>query len=216
MAKIQKVDLNLGQKIVNPFKTTRKSSTNPFKYQDFEGNTLDLSVCADVFESSASKTSKLKMISSSVIGSITKLHNSITEPIINFVKRIGTGISSAWDYAKNTNVSDLAGIKIISDTLNKDIVDIGKDLTSSISGIGKQISSKMSFLNTDISDIGKGITSRISLHNSETTELGHGIADKWLALIQKIHPSRINKDTSVAELKSMWEHEIELSKKEVA
>ena len=47
MAKINKVELNLGQKIANPFKTTRKSDTNPFKYSNFEGNTLQF---ADVFE----------------------------------------------------------------------------------------------------------------------------------------------------------------------
>ena len=83
MAKIQKIELNLGHKIANPFKTTRKSTTNPFKYNDFEGNTLDVAAFADVFSGASGRSiSKLKMITTSVIGSMTKLRNSITEPVI--------------------------------------------------------------------------------------------------------------------------------------
>ena len=198
MAKIQKVELNLGQKIINPFKTSRNSTTNPFKYQDFEGNALDISVCADVFESTAAKSSKLKLITSSVMGSMTKLHNSITEPIVNFVKRIGTGISSAWDYAKNTNLSEIRGLRTISEVLNKDVADIGHDIKNSVTG--------------SISGIGKGIHDRISLIHSDLTGLGKGISDRWTTLIDKIHHSKITKDTTVAELKAMWEEEIALAK----
>ena len=207
MAKIQKVDLNLG-KIISPLKTKRNSSTNPFKYQDFEGNTIDPLVCADVLVSfkNNEKTNKLKLITSSVMGSMTKLHNSITEPIINFVKRIGTGISSAWDYAKNTNISDIKGLRTISEIMNKDIIDLGKD-------IGHSITDSVSGLKNGISD---RISEKISSINTNVTELGNGIADKWTALIGKIHHSKINKDTSVAELKALWEEEIALAAKEVA
>ena len=186
MANINKVGFNLGQKIANPFKTSRNSTTNPFKYSNFEGKTLQFEY-ADVFEGSKhSNNSKLKMITSSVAGSMTKLRSSITEPIVNFVNRVRDGISSAWDYAKNTNVSDLKGFRTINKVMNADIVDIGKG-----------ISSKMAFLNTDITE----------------TELGK----KLNALIDKLFPNRITKDTSVDELKAMWEAEIAASAaKEVA
>ena len=48
MSKINNVGLNLGQKIANPFKTSRNITTpNPFKYSNFEGNSLPF---ADVFD----------------------------------------------------------------------------------------------------------------------------------------------------------------------
>ena len=87
--RINNVGLTPNQKCANPFKTSRNSTTNPFQNVNFEGNTLQF---ADVFEGFQPKnTSKLKMITSSVAGSMTKLRNSITEPIVNFVKRIGEG-----------------------------------------------------------------------------------------------------------------------------
>ena len=197
MPNINKIGFNPGQKIANPFKTSRKSS-NPFEFSNFEGNTLPF---ADVFEGFENKTvnnSKLKMITSSVAGSMTKLRSSITEPIVNFVNRVRNGISNAWDYAKNTNISDLAGMKVLNDVMQNDSADIGKGLTSSLSGMGKGISEKMSFLNTDVSEIGKGLST------------------KWNELISKIHTNKINKDTSVNELKAMWEAEIAASAKEAA
>ena len=99
---IRKLELNLGQKTANPFKTTRKSNTNPFKYNDFEGNAIDPLICADVLVSFKGKENKLKMITSSVIGSMTKLRNSITEPIVNFVNRVKDGISTAWNNTIHT------------------------------------------------------------------------------------------------------------------
>ena len=47
--KINNVGLSLGKKSVNPFKTSRNSTTNPFQNVSFEGRTLDLEF-ADVFE----------------------------------------------------------------------------------------------------------------------------------------------------------------------
>ena len=188
MAKIQKIELNLTHKIANPFKTTRKSSTNPFKYNDFEGNTLDVSAFADVFEGTNKTTNKLKMISASVAGTMTKIRSSITEPIINFVNRVRTGVTNAWDYAKNTNLSDIAGIKNISEGWNR-----VKDM--------------------DILDIGKELTGKINLPHLDLT----CITEKWAGLVGKINHNRINSETSVAELRTMWLDEIELaSKKEVA
>ena len=183
MAKIQKIELNLGKKIANPFKTTRKSTTNPFKYSNFEGNTLQF---ADVFEGfEPQKINKLKMITASVAGTMTKIRSSITEPIVNFVNRMRDDLSTGWNNTK--------------DILNMDITDIGKNITNSISNIGKSIKD------------------RISLTELHLTELNNNISERWNSLISRIHPNRITKDTTVAELRSLWEEEIELaSKKEVA
>ena len=213
--RINNVGLTPNQKSANPFKTSRNSTTNPFQNVNFEGNTLQF---ADVFEGFQPKnTSKLKMITSSVAGSMTKLRNSITEPIVNFVKRIGEGLSNAWTYAKNKNVSDLAGVKAINDVMNTDIVDIGKGLSNSISGIGKGISET---LNTDVTDIGKGIGKKMSFLNTDVTEIPvcKGIAEKLSALMSKIHKNnnKITKDTPVEDLKAMWENEIKLAEEKEA
>ena len=113
MAKIIKVgSQNLTpNKIANPFRTSRNSTTNPFKYSNFQGNTLPFEY-ADVFGGAKSNTNKLRMIASSVAGSMNKMKSSIAEPIINFVNRVSENISSAWQYAKvtpfTTAVSDAA------------------------------------------------------------------------------------------------------------
>ena len=190
--KINNVGLNLGQKYVNPFRTSRNSTTSPFQNVSFEGRTLDLEF-ADVFE--AKKVSKMKMISSSVAGSMNKIRSSIAEPIVNFVNRVREGVSNAWNYAKSTNISDVAGIKNISEALsniNMPNMNIGKNISESMSNIGKSISDKMSFLNTDV------------------TEIGKGLSDKWCSLISRvnIHHNKITKDTSVKELRSMWQNEL--------
>ena len=184
MAKINKVELNLGHKIANPFRTTRKSDTNPFKYSNFEGNTLQF---ADVFEEfEPEKINKMKLITSSVMGSITKLRNSITEPIVNFVNRVKDGITNAWTYAKNTEVK-IAGLDNISTKIH-DVInyDLGKSISDSISGWGKNM-----------------------------TDIGLGISDKWNSLIEKINiknigHNKISSDLTVAELKDLWIKENEL------
>ena len=203
MSKINKIDLNLGHKIVNPFKTTRTSVTNPFKYSNFEGNTLPF---ADVFEGfEPKKEHKLKLITSSVIGSMTKLRSSITEPIINFVNRVRCGITSAWDYAKNTNISDVKGIKEFANgwnsAMNMDILDVGKGLTTTISGLG-----------SNLHDFGKGISSKMAFLNTDVTDIGKGLAAQWNSLISNVHHNRITKDTTVSELRTMWEAENALMK----
>ena len=199
MAKIDKVTgFNLGQKIANPFKTSRSMSTpNPFKYSNFEGNTLPF---ADVFEGFENKNvSKMRMISSSVMGSMTKLRSSITEPIVNFVNRIGENLSNAWNYAKNTNVSDLAPIKSINNVMQMDVVDLGKGLSNSISNIGRNISEKMPSINMPSLHIGSNISG-----------IGKNLSDKWSNMISKInipHHNKISSDMPVCELRAMWENE---------
>lgn len=198
MAKIIKVgSQNLTPKIANPFKTSRNSTTNPFKYSNFEGNTLQF---ADVFEGFEPKhTNKLKMIASSVAGSMNKMRNGIAEPIINFVNRVRGGISNAWDYAKNTNVSEVAGIKIISAAMN----DLGN-------GISNGISNRLSALNENVSNLGKGISSKFDFLNRDVMDLGKDMAAKWANLVKQ-HSHHINPETtSVAEIEQMWKDEIAL------
>ena len=60
MAKIIKVGSQkiTPNKIANPFRTSRNSTTNPFKYSNFQGNTLPFEY-ADVFGGAKSNTNKL-------------------------------------------------------------------------------------------------------------------------------------------------------------
>ena len=194
MANINKVDLNLGHKIANPFKTTRKSDTNPFKYSNFEGNTLQF---ADVFEGFEPKNiSKIKMITSSVMGSITKMRNSITEPIVNFVNRVREGISNAWTYAKNTNI-EIAGLENISNHVNNVLnSDICKGISDVLNyDIGKGISKSFSDIKNNINE---------SILGKDVTEIGHELSGKWAALISGIKGKKVSSDMPVAELRELW------------
>ena len=104
-------------KKASPIHTHRNSNeaTNPFKFTNFEGKTLPFE-CADVFGSvKPQAASKMRMIASSVAGSMNKMRSSIAEPIVNFVRRVRTGVVNAWDYAVNTNISDVPGIRHIKD-----------------------------------------------------------------------------------------------------
>lgn len=207
MAKIIKIgsqNTTLTSKTANLAKTSRQGNiTNPFKFSNFEGNTLQF---ADVFEGfEPKKQNKLKMIASSVTGSMNKIRSGITEPIMNFVNRVRGGISNAWDYAKNTNVSDLPGIKQVNDVLNTPI-NINID---GIKNLGKTISSKMEFLNTDIKDIGKGISSKIEFLNNDVTEL-------WSGLISRIHTNKYSSEMPVSDLEAAWKNEIAMESLEGA
>ena len=190
MAKIIKISSPTSTpKIANQFKTSRNSTTNPFKYQNFEGNTLDISAFADVFESSAAKdTNKLKMIAASVAGSMHKFKSSITEPIINFVNHVRESVSSAWTYAKNTNISEVGIVKNISDVMNKPVTLPGS---------------------TVIDNTIKGIKSRIGIINENLTDWGKEVQTSWTELISKIHSGKkISADLTVAELENLWKEEI--------
>ena len=191
MAKIIKIgSQNLTPKIANPFKTSRNSTTNPFKYSNFEGNTLQF---ADVFEGfEPKKTNKLRMIASSVAGSMTKLRSSIAEPIVNFVNRVRGGISNAWDYAKNTNLGEIKGLRTISAVMDKAKESMNKGLSDTVD-----------FLNQDVTTFGKGISANI-------TGFGSELSAKWADLISKMNYKKISAETPVAELEAMWRNEIAL------
>ena len=129
------------------------------------------------------------MITSSVAGSMTKIRQSITEPIKNFVKRVGSSMSNVWEYAKNTNIElpKISGLKNITEkignTLQMDIADISKSL-------------------------GDGISGKVS----NMTGLGKTISKEWSKLTSKLSSNKITSETSVDELRKMWEAEIALAK----
>ena len=195
MAKIIKIgSQNLTpNKIANPFKTSRTSTTNPFKYNNFEGNTLPFEVAADVFQGTKAKSAdKLRMIASSVTGSMNKMRSSITEPIVNFVNKVRGGISHAWDYTRNTTA-----YKKMDEILNKEIeLNISmpsfKGITDSMTSIKEGISSRMGYLNKDIIEVGKDVKTQ------------------WDALIAKIPSRRNYSNMSVAELEVAFREELAL------
>ena len=204
MAKIIKVASSTSTpRIANQFKTSRNSTTNPFKYQNFEGNTLDISAFADVFESSAVKeTGKMKLIAASVAGSMHKIL-SIGEPIVKFVNRIREGITSAWDYAKNTNISDVEVVKNISNGMK----GIGEYMNRPIEIPGSR------FVETTVD----GIKANLGAINENIVDFGKDIHSKWSELIAKLHTnSKISADMPVAELEALWKSEIESVKLEEA
>ena len=191
MAKIIKVaSTTTTPKTANLFRTSRNSTTNPFKYSNFEGNTLQF---ADVFEGFEPKnTSKLKIIAASVAGTMNKIRTGF-EPIINFVNRIGSGITSAWNYAKNTNISDIIPLKSINEFINKPIeIKLINDISESVSGFKV------------------GITEKIGQWTDNVTNIGKDMGEKWNTLISKINTKKINSDMSVAELEELWKNELAL------
>lgn len=183
--------------IANQFKTSRNSTTNPFKYQDFEGNTLDISAFADVFENSSAikDSNKMKLIAASVAGSMHKFVTGIYEPIVRFVSRIGGGISSAWNYAINTNISDIGafksignGFKYANDFIHKPLSIPGSSAIDSAIG---------------------GIKTHFNTFNENMLDLGKGISSKWSALISKVHSDKKSySGLSVSELETLWKSEI--------
>lgn len=190
MAKIIKVaPATHAPSVANPFRTSRNSATNPFKYANFEGNTLQF---ADVFEGfEPKKVNKLKMIASSVTGSMNKFRTSITEPIAQFVNRVRSGISSAWEYAKNTNISDLSAVKAFNNVMNTRIEIPGiSALSSSISGIKDKISG-------GIGSIGHNVLG-----------IGDDINQKWAMVVSRFNSGRISSDMSVTDLERLWKSEI--------
>ena len=137
------------------------------------------------------------------MGSMTKLRSSITEPIVNFVNRIGVGLSNAWNYAKNTNVSDLVNLEGINNVMKMDVKDLGKGISNKVSEMGRNISEKMPSFNMPTVNMP-------SLHiSSNISGIGKNLSDKWSNMISKInipHHDKISSDMPVCELRSMWEN----------
>ena len=146
-------------KKASSIQTHRNSNeaTNPVKFTNFEGNTLQF---ADVFEGfKPQSASKLRMIASSVAGSMSKMKSSIAEPIVAFVNRVRAGVSHAWDYAKNTNISDVPGIKQTKDFLlaERHLPEI-YNLSSHITAMKEAMSMRLE----SIAEIHRGISEKCS------------------------------------------------------
>ena len=204
MAKIIKVGSQniTPNKIANPFKTSRTSTTNPFKYNNFEGNTLQF---ADVFEGFQPKqTNKMRMIASSVAGSMNKMKSSIAEPIINFVNRVSGYASTAWNYAKNTSftaaMSDAAAsIKDSSMSTYRAMADAAISFKGSVAyrtvadTLNKEIEINIPQFKA-LSNLREGITN-----------IGNDMRTQWDNLVAKI-PTKTHytANTPVSELKAAW------------
>ena len=137
----------------------------------------------------------MKLIAASVAGSMHKIVSGISEPIIKFVNRISGSISSAWNYAVNTNVSDLSAIKSIesglkhaNDFMNKPITIPGSAAIDSAFG---------------------GLKAHLGIFNEDILDLGKGISSKWSSLISRIHSEKKSySGLTVSELESLWKSEI--------
>ena len=146
-------------KKASSIQTHRNSNeaTNPFKFTNFEGNTLQF---ADVFEGfKPQSASKLRMIASSVAGSMSKMRSSIPESIVNFVNKVRSGASNAWAYAKNTNISDVPGIKQAKDFLlaERHLPEI-YNLSSHMTVMKEAMASRMERM----AEVGRGISEKYS------------------------------------------------------
>lgn len=139
--------------------------TNPFKFTNFEGNTLQF---ADVFEGfkptfKANPANKMRIVASSVTGSMNKIRTNFTESIVNFANRVCSGISSAWNYAKNTNISDVPGFKQMNEILNTQInIPVIDGLASRMSSLKEKMSSKMASLSDRTTEWKTNVTSQIN------------------------------------------------------
>ena len=179
MAKIIKVGsqnptFTSQSKKAGSIQTVRNSNevTNPFKFTNFEGNTLQF---ADVFEGfkpslKSSPANKLRLVASSVTGSMNKMKTGIAESIANFANRVRAGVVNAWDYAKNTNISDVpgikqvnAGIKQVNDILNTPInIPAIDGLASKMTLLKEGLSSKVSAMGSSAANWTSNMSSRIN------------------------------------------------------
>ena len=208
MAKIIKVGSQniTPNKIANPFKTSRNSTTNPFKYNNFEGTTLPLELAADVFAGAKTeKTNRLRMIASSVTGSMNKMKSSF-EPIVNFVNRVRGSISNAWDYAKSTTFTGA-----MSDAANS----IKSSVADKVSAFKETSTYKV--LTTDIelninmpeikaiTALKEGVANRMNAMHEGFVGIGHDMKSQWEAMIAKLpSKTRYTADTPVADLRAAW------------
>lgn len=193
MAKIIKVgsqNPTFTSQNANLAKTARQNHTNPFQFSNFEGNTLQF---ADVFEGfkptfKANPANKLRMVASSVTGSMDKMKSSISESVINFVNRVRGGISNAWEFTTNKPLFYLPG-----EIAFKNFMTAERHLPS-----------------INLSEIGKGISSKIESVSQDATNIGKDMSAKWHDLIAKINPKKYTADTPVSELEQAWRAELAL------
>ena len=190
MAKIIKVGSQkiTPNKIANPFKTTRTSTTNPFKYNNFEGNTLQF---ADVFEGVKTvKTNKMRMVASSVAGSMNKMKSSITEPIVKFVNKVRENI---------TAFNEIPAVKTFNEVMNTPI-EINIKMPN-IKGMAVE----------SIASMREGISNRMEAMQNSVIGIKDDFRTQWSNLMAKL-PSRTRytAETPIAELEEAFRAELAL------
>ena len=205
MARIIKVASTTASapKIFNPAKKNA-GTTNPFKYSNFEGNTLQF---ADVFEGfqPQKETNALKVIATSVAGSMHKF-NDAKESVVNFVKRVGSEIAGAWEYAKNTKVSDLSVVKSFNSLMKKEISIPGTRTIDKV--LHKPITlPKIKPIGESVNLIKEKVSKGWEIFNTDVTDLGSVIGTKWDTLIEKAKTKKLSSETPVAELEQLWKEE---------
>ena len=208
MAKIIKVGSQAvtPNKIANPFRTSRTSTTNPFKYNNFEGNTLPFEIAADVFTATKTgNTNRFKMVASSVAGSMNKMRTNIAEPVINFVRRVRENVSSAWTYAKNTNISEVPGFKQINESLKMETVRAGVDRFVEVMNTPIHIEA-LDIMASKMSEIKDGLSSKMEFLNKDVLDVTKELATKWEATLSKVSFQGKQKyaNMTVAELENAW------------
>ena len=140
-------------KKVSPMHTHRNSNeaTNPFKFTNFEGKTLPFE-CADVFTSFKPQSSnRLRIIASSVTGSMNKMKSSFTESIVNFANRMKERVSGAINYISEVPVVKQMNEILFTPIQMPKIEGINMDIIKDHWAAGREI------LNRDIVDIGKEV-----------------------------------------------------------
>ena len=195
---------------------TRRNSneaTNPFKFTNFEGNTLQF---ADVFEGFKPnfKANKMRMVASSVAGSMNKMRSNIAEPIINFVKRVHSNVSNAWAYASSTSftaaiadaghaIKEAPVIKRTTEILNTPIH------VPAIDGLVETLNTPIHIpvvdgLSEKLAGVKGGISSRIEAIGHKASSIREGISARCNELVSNISLQGKNKyaNMSVAELES--------------
>jgi len=108
--------LKIGNGIGKSSVVNKGVSTNPFAGSNFRGNVLPF---VDVFEGSkkvgiTSKIQdKLKLLSGSVLGSVSDFGKRVYEPVKGFAERIKGNLSVAWGKTvdKTTEIKDLLSQK---------------------------------------------------------------------------------------------------------
>lgn len=118
---IRAIGANIAQTVKSPF-VKRSTSTNPFEHNSFSGKVFKGSVLpfADVFQTTnkAKEASKLKMMSASVISAVSNFGHRISQPIVNFARKVKAGINNT-----------VATIKSIPQRVN----EIGHNMSQKIS-----------------------------------------------------------------------------------
>ncbi len=117
------------------------------------------------------------MISTTAMIEKNKMKSLLPESIINFVNRVRAGVSHAWNYAKNTNISDVPGFRKVNEILNTEIN------IPALDGIGAHMSERIAGLKNGIKE---GISSQVEFLNRDVMDLGREMSGKWNAMISKV------------------------------